>query len=54
MVKLKIIRAKRLFPIFIFLAIRASETDSSDFESEQMSNLHTKNEKLRNVILITI
>ena len=34
-VRFKIIRAQRHFPIFIRLVISASETDSIDFKSEQ-------------------
>ena len=53
-VSLKIIRANCYFPIFNCLLNRASETDSSDFGGENRSNLHANNEKLPNVILITV
>lgn len=38
----------------ICLVTRTFKTDSSDFESYHASNLHANNEKLRDIMLITV
>ena len=51
---LKMIYAKRRFPVFIRLVVRASETGSSDLENEHAGNPYSNYEKLCNIVLITI